>query len=98
MDSSSDRAKYPWLAFLRADVDYRRMGTPFCSASIIDNKHLLTTASCVFELSASSLHLQIGTEGEVDFKENVEQIFIHPMYSFYAKVKKLRNFVFITLL
>ena len=65
------------------------MGSPFCTASIVDSRHLVTTASCVFEMSPSSLNVQYGTEdrNNVKFADIVKKIHIHPMYSFYAKVR-----------
>ena len=64
------------------------MGSPFCTASIVDSRHLVTTASCVFEMSPSSLNVQYGTEDKnnVKFADIVKKVHIHPMYSFYAKV------------
>lgn len=65
------------------------MGSPFCSASIVDSRHLVTTASCVFEMAPSSLNVQYGTEDKnnVRFADIVKKVHIHPMYSFYAKVR-----------
>ena len=49
----------------------------------------MTTASCVFEMAPSSLNVQYGTEDKnnVRFADIVKKVHIHPMYSFYAKVR-----------
>ena len=94
IDSTSKRAKYPWTAFLRTDVDYRRMGSPFCTATIVDSHHLITSASCVYELKPEALNIQYRSEDlrNIKFGENVDSIHIHPMYSFYEQVSHITCF------
>lgn len=79
------RARYPWAAFLMMSTGRSETSSPFCSASIIDNKHLLTTASCVFNIKPSMVTVEWGIEDWGIYKSVISEILVHPMYSFYAQ-------------
>jgi len=92
------RATYPWAAFLIMQAGRANIGTPFCTGSIIDEQHILTTASCVFNTDKSLIGVQYGVEGpEPVLSEAVSDVFVHPLYSFYEFNSKAADIAIIRL-